>query len=67
MTKPKEDTMKKEMNLGLVAALTAALALTAARANISDDRTRTQTEGTLAGRGHRRLVGRGYRRGGRRA
>ncbi|MDR2946645.1 MAG: hypothetical protein LBV79_07875 [Candidatus Adiutrix sp.] len=43
--------MHKIVKLGLTATLIAALALIGGCANIANDRTRTQTEGTLAGAG----------------
>ena len=49
--------MGRIMNLSLTAALVTALALTGACANISDDRTRTQAEGGLAGAGIGGLLG----------
>ena len=49
--------MGRIMNLSLAAVLTAALTLTGACANISNDSTRTKTEGTLAGAGIGAVLG----------
>lgn len=49
--------MKKLMKIGLTAALILSLTFIGACANIADDRTRTQTEGTLAGAGIGAVLG----------
>jgi gas vesicle protein len=51
--------MKMIINFTMVMTLATALALTGACANIADDRTRTQTEGTLVGTGIGAAIGAG--------